>query len=685
MLSSAQGKPVYSVLGKDRDRAPAPPDVLEADKQLGGVVTTSSELLSARTALLTALADGAVRPAIILSGGSGSGKSYLCKLLKELGCEQADRLISRPKRGCDPDSDIPWNSSSGDCAQEILLSYAKNNALYGVPTSTVKQLLVDQMSPIFIVGDMGKISPYNRAVDVALPLVPRINIRLDVPVDVMADRLNHQRQESFEGEAQERGLQNKRLFSWEASQHRVLKQVFNLHVVLNLTEEEHSRLGYAQSQLKPLSVSLLRELLPSFSFEAIKRSKSLARDVLLARDLSDIPELPQGLAEVFRDTLVPSFSAHNIDLFAVKGGLAVAAYLSTAQATLPELALNGEKPIVLLESITPSSPIVRPVSPDIDWAIGTFANEEQDHLNMVRAITGSDVSFQNQWNKPIFNSYKLHAVVATQDGAEVELDAIALSRVKPEGSPFCFEFPYDEYLAFRSRPLSIAGKESAALVPPEMLIVEKLVAGRGAQHGKLDLFDAVALIATQPIDVHVIDHIIDSQRFIDRVDSCSDFTPSEDAVSSAYSLRETLQQNHIQHPELVVALVSRCLTIDPTTEAEATLNGQSLESEVSLDFEKTRDNLKRIALIDCLLQNLDACISTIASEAPNELSELVAVCGQGVLVQKLSAVRDYLMYLATYQIGRPDVYIRHEPLSSLRVTGWKAPLQIREDIAHDHM
>ena len=56
-----------------------------------------------------------------------------------------------------------------------------------------------------------------------------------------------------------------------------------------------------------------------------------------------------------------------------------------------------------------------------------------------------------------------------------------------------------------------------------------------------------------------------------------------------------------------------------------------------------------------------------------------------MLVQKLSAVRDYLMYLATYQIGRPDVYIRHEPLSSLRVTGWKAPLQIREDIAHDHM
>jgi|GEM_PF-7087823 len=679
------GKSVHSVLGNGSYGDAPLANEFQALTPPASVIRSSRALLAARSSLLEALAKGDVGPAVILSGGSGSGKSYVCKLLRELGCEQAERLISRPKRSCDPETDRSWTTFSGVGSPEVLLSYAKNKGLYGVPTSTLKALASSHMEPVFIVGDLGKISPYNRAVDLASPLAPRINIRLDVPVDVMADRLTHQRLESFEGEGAERSQQNKLLFSWEAAQHRVVKQIFNLHVILNLTDDEHRRLGYAQSQIKPLSLSLLKELLPVFAKESIDHSRRLAQDILLPRELHDIPGLPPGIIEVLDENLVPRFASHDVDHFAIKGGLAVAAYLNGSLTPSRECHEEESKPKTLVRKIWPSVQLLRPVSADIDWAIPNFANEKLDHLNMVRAITGRDVSFQDHWNKSIFNSNKLHAVVRASTGQEIELDAIALSRVRPTDSPFCFEFPLDEYLAFRSRPLTIAGNTAAALVPPEMLIVEKLLAGRGVELGKLDIFDAVALIATQSIDVHVIDHMINSQVFVDGMDQSSDLSVFDDPVSSGTAWRDTLHETGIRHPEIVLAIINRFLAAPPLADRTISQSEGLAESDVALDFQKTRDNLKRIALVDCLLRNLDVCLATIASDAPCELSSIVDSCGKELLTERLRTVRDYLLYLATFQIGRPDVYIRPEPLSALRVQGWQSPEHIRNEIAHDHM
>ncbi len=632
------------------------------------------QLKMARLTLLQALRDGDIGPVIVLSGGSGAGKSHLSGLLAELGCSLAERLISRPKRSCDPETDVCWSQAEKLGLGEVLLSYSKHNGHYGVPTATLKQVLSKNLGPVFIVGDLGKVSPYNHALDLAAPLVPRINVRLDVPEAVMAERLANKRGESFSGEALQRTLQNRILSSWEHAQHRTIKELYELHVVMNLTADEHTRLGYADTQLRPLDQALASELLKKFKDAAVWRSQLLATDLLTERCLHSVRSIPAPVLEVLEMRIVPALESQKIQHFAIKGGLAAAAYVD-AENLRYQVVIEGHRLKGLVEPLPVKGSIERPVSLDIDWAIGTYAGESEHHIDLVRHLSRSEVSFKDFLGKPIFNSRKCNATVQASCGTEIELDAIALSRVRPASGPFCFEFPFDEYLAFHSRKVALGSTSEVCLVPPEMLIFEKLVAGRGAELGKLDLFDAVALLATQPINLDLFHHMVSIQQQLPGFDAMVD-VPQPSTVEE---LCRVFAGFAISHAELKCALLSRCLAGDapPLTAhslkalgGEGGGTGASSAAQFAIDFEWTTDNLKRIALIDVALRNVDRCLKGIASGDP-QFSQVVDACGNEAVQERLRKLRDYFMYLGGYQIGRPDVFIRREPLGAVRVAGWE--------------
>ena len=670
MLSPHTPPAVSSVLG-GAEGPSLPADlagVVSARPDRHRVVTTSIE--TSRIKTLKQLAGHSIRPAFIVSGGSGSGKSHMCKLLADGGYIQAERLITRPRRPCDPVHDRPFPNSEGYATDPVALSYSKHAGHYGIPVSALESLDTKPERPIFIAGDVGKISPFSRVLDLALPLLPVVNIRLEVPVAVMADRLAHSRAEGFQGEAQQRQKQNEALLSWELAQVRSLKDFFNMHVVLNLTAQEHEKLGYSETQLKPLDRQLIESLLPRFERQAILRSSTLASDILVPRTLRGVYGAPPEVLEVLEHQIAPALKESRVHDFSIKGGLAVAIYIAPDNTT-PATEIEDINLLPLsVRPKRPSQPIDRPVSPDIDWAVGTFPQERERHQSLVTALTQKPVAFEDFWNKPIFNSNKAHGVVSTESGREVELDAIALSRVRPEGSPFCFEFPFDGYLAFRRRQVQLSNGASVSLVPPEMLIMEKLIAGRDSSLGKFDLFDAIAVLCTQPIDLQVITHMVESQTF--GVDIDRSTLP---AKPSAWSeVAQALRDCGIRNNKLRLALIDRCIvnyapfnssvsgTSSPHYEPQSPENAQ--DAKAVINFEWSPSTLKKMAFIDAALTSLETCIEKLCQEDSGEFSSIVAAIGREEALRRAAYLQKFLVYLGSYQIGRPDVFITREAFAA---------------------
>lgn len=670
MLSPHTPPAVSSILGGAE--GPSLPGALAEVVSSGNgrhrVVTTSIETSRIRT--LKQLAGHSIRPVFIVSGGSGSGKSHMCRLLADGGYIQAERLITRPRRPCDPVHDRPFPDSEGYAADPVALSYSKHAGHYGIPVSALESLDTKAARPIFIAGDVGKISPFSRVLDLALPLLPVVNIRLEVPVAVMADRLANGRAEGFQGEALQRQKQNEALLSWELAQVRSLKDFFNMHVVMNLSTKEHEKLGYTETQLKPLDRELIESLLPRFERQAILRSSTLANDILVPRTLRGVYGAPAEVLEVLEHHIVPALQESRVDDFSIKGGLAVAIYIAPNNTT-PPAELEDVNPLPLsVRPKRPSQPMDRPVSPDIDWAVGISPEERDRHQSLVTALTQKSTTFEDFWNKPIFNSNKAHGIVSTRSGHEVELDAIALSRVRPEGSPFCFEFPFDGYLAFRRRQVQLSNGASVSLVPPEMLIMEKLIAGRDSSLGKFDLFDAIAVLCTQPIDLQVITHMVESQTFGIDIDRSTLPTKPVAWTDVAQALRDC----GIRNNRLRLALIERCVVnYEPfrgsTSSASSShYNAVSPErpqdAKAVINFEWSPSTLKKMAFIDAALTSLETCIKKLSEEDAQEFAPLVVAIGREEALQRVVYLQKFLVYLASFQIGRPDVFIARDAFAA---------------------
>ncbi len=138
----------------------------------------------------------------------------------------------------------------------------------------------------------------------------------------------------------------------------------------------------------------------------------------------------------------------------------------------------------------------RPLSRDLDFLIPNTP----DVIAALEAEYGGQ--FKENKGKAVFKSYKLQSHSA---GNGVELDFIASSNIVHP----------DAAVAFTATPLVLehAGTEEflgqeVRTLPPELVALQKLFAGRGLDLGKYDLVDAQALIESGRVDPQLF------QRFL---------------------------------------------------------------------------------------------------------------------------------------------------------------------------
>ncbi|PIZ72970.1 hypothetical protein COY07_02535 [Candidatus Peregrinibacteria bacterium CG_4_10_14_0_2_um_filter_43_11] len=125
----------------------------------------------------------------------------------------------------------------------------------------------------------------------------------------------------------------------------------------------------------------------------------------------------------------------------------------------------------------------RPFSNDLDFmAPETLREKLEDAL---------ELNFSVNTKKPVFHSLAAHGKVD-----EMTFDVILESVVKPDGQKETFTFHLTPELE-QGAWTYIANGYAIKCVPRELLIVIKLLAGRGKEWGKYDLYDAECLLKKQ--------------------------------------------------------------------------------------------------------------------------------------------------------------------------------------------
>jgi hypothetical protein len=135
----------------------------------------------------------------------------------------------------------------------------------------------------------------------------------------------------------------------------------------------------------------------------------------------------------------------------------------------------------------------RPFSNDIDFMV------PKKKVPAIEKKLG--VAFALRAHKPVFHSL---ACSVTIGGTSFDLVAQSIVEPKP-GSAFVFQM--NDELLRRSRPFK-RGKSEIHCVPPEYLILVKLLAGRGKELGKFDLYDVAMVVEkTKGLDWRFLDKL----------------------------------------------------------------------------------------------------------------------------------------------------------------------------------
>ena len=122
----------------------------------------------------------------------------------------------------------------------------------------------------------------------------------------------------------------------------------------------------------------------------------------------------------------------------------------------------------------------RPFSDDIDFMVSF------EKWKAVEKATG--VSFAYRKKKPIF-----HSLAATVIVGKTSFDLMAETVIQPIAKGKSFAFRSTPWMRRKRVLFQIAGHEIACL-PKEVLVATKLLAGRGQEVGKYDLYDVKAIV-----------------------------------------------------------------------------------------------------------------------------------------------------------------------------------------------
>jgi len=122
----------------------------------------------------------------------------------------------------------------------------------------------------------------------------------------------------------------------------------------------------------------------------------------------------------------------------------------------------------------------RPFSNDIDLIVSF------EKLKAIERAIG--VTFAYRKKKPIF-----HSLAASVEIGKTSFDLMAESVIQPviKGKAYAFRATPE---IRRKKVVFHFGKHTIACLPKEMLVTKKLLAGRGEEVGKYDLYDVKAIV-----------------------------------------------------------------------------------------------------------------------------------------------------------------------------------------------
>ncbi len=640
--------------------------------------------------------------AFLFSGLAGSGKSHVINWLqdnpdKDIGPTTfAERWMPRTWRTGDAPVDKPWihaGSSIGEKTSptlqhpaiarvkdlggsllpaedrtgpdQIAAAYRKYKGYYGFPLKSLWKNLRQGNNVALIVGDLGKIAPFHDAVHNNFPLIPTVNVRLDVPIAVLEQRLS-KREEAHPGEVEERVSANMGMGSYEIPQAKAVRNLIGLLTLLNIAPEEIEEAGLQPGNVNPLDEKSFKKYAREWAKQARAESSYLAGDILAPRRL-DYKHgfIPDEVVDVLANQVTPAAERENARIV-LKGGIAAALY--------------GAR---------------RPASLDIDWAVREGRLDQ--HRRIMKRL-GVEGDYETHWQKATFHSDKISGKTQTGYDVDVSLDAIATSRVQPHENGFCYEFPLDGFLEFHRRDVLLPKGRRAHIVPPEMLLVEKLVAGRGRDLGKFDLLDSLGILTQQPISLPIVQRLIDQQQYDPKVDrdirdtsldylrdrdpedlhdtlvKINRFIKGDGDITKAVPksrplitdesivkkfptldrLAKQLHDRDIHDPRIIDIFIRKLAHRAGENEKldmSQVEKGKKDASMVSPNF------IKRLSMIDRMVSSLEKMETSVVRELGTH-NEIEHYGGEDATKAQIDGLRTFLYYYTDYQLGRDDVYVR---------------------------
>lgn len=601
--------------------------------------------MGGRERSLTRQALGEQPPVIIVAGLSGAGKTTLIRFLEEIGIESAERLLPRPRRADDTPGDKTWVKEGGESQagapidrhseRSIVLSDNKYTGYIGFRGQPLVERLVkseDCKGVAVILGRGVEVAPAIESFQRILPNQPIVVVRVDAPTAVIASRLQN-RPGATPQERDARLAKLEPMNREDIPQLEALSQSWGLTSILNITESELAAMGLSAGQVRPASRENLTGWVQTAIDQVKARSSVVARDILTPRSIEYGNRfIPDSVLDVLENTLVPAFNAHGSgrgeSRWLLKGGLAVAIYL----------------------------PESRPVSPDIDFAVTNSPAAEQFLGKVIQSILADDAKFTPASPKPVYHDRKYYGeVLSAPFNQKVELDALSATRIQPDERSFCYKFDLDSYLNYFRRSVTLPNGGTVDLCPPEQIITEKLIAGRGVELNKFDLFDSAGLLATVPTQPALFRRLFEMQAFDPGCDAAVEKSLGRWSLVKTASALEILGYDP---KDPLVEMIAQRLP-------DTVVSGKPPQMPSPIRV-MTLNELKRFCMAHRAISSLNRIVESIDTpvRAGEELTSIAERFGREPVLRAVQVLKLQLTHYLEFELGNRDIFVRRDPAQS---------------------
>lgn len=625
-----------------------------------------------REYLFGRIARGEMKPLILVYGQSSSGKSSVMGMLTDAGVQPSTRLITRKPRPTDGQFEHHWsrylNSVPADAAGATSLPaslrseqmFSPNDVIFGIynygsyyATSgeELLRLLTGPETPAVsvLMGKMLDLPNMCEAIDNLIPLLPVVSLRLDVPPFVLAARLQG-RAESTNGERATRLNKLMEKFVEDQQQMGSYARIYPLKIIPNILPSEIGDFGY--DGIIPFTPERLQDIVQRAVKQRVDECAAQARDVVQPKPIRyNCGVVPDGVIRGLESQVLPMAAKAGISAIYAKGGFAVAAYLGDHS---------------------------RRISPDIDFTVATSRDQFVALVNLHDELdrqfgppeAGSDVSgrLQARWGTSEYHilSRKGRVLFGPEESLkELEVDGIALTRIQPGDRGFCYEFGCDHGDRLLSREVVLPNGSKLFILPPEHLVVEKLLAARGPADGnadpskmKFDLFDVAGLISTQSFNPNLLHKLVFQQQYRPDLD---------------WDVANAVKQMKEHNPDSSIVKVSELLTLlgyETETYPDLLLNRQvDIDKRVDGPDDNTADStlsltaVKHLVMLTRLEQSLDRIKSLLEEDFRvyfGMTTTMADAFGKERISEKVAKLKTMVYEFRKSQVGRGDIFVRRE-------------------------